>query len=770
MLTSFSRRDFLKISGTLVVSFSASSLAEPFPTMQGPFDTHVSHIDATKLDSWIVVAADETVTANTGKCDFGQGMLTAQAQLVAEELCVSIDRVRILQCDTSTTPDQGTTSGSQSTLTNFNSRNLAQAAATAREALFAMASQHLGQPADQLSVADGVITAKTGGRVTYGELVGGKQWKLALNPAAKRRSPAQWTVLGKPIPSLDRVELATGQFEFVHNVKVPGMVHGRVIRPPEVGATLVNVDEASIGNIPGVIKVVVRKNFVGVVAETQSLAIQAAKALKTTWTTGAGLPNQDSFYDHMRKQPSQDLLIVNSGDVEKTLAGASAVLSATYFHPYQAHGSIGASCAVADVKIDVATVWSATQSVYPTRSGVAALLGLPADKVRVIFVRGSGCYGLNGADAVSYDAALLSHAVRRPVRVQLSRHDEMAWDNFGSACVIEQKAGIDPKGTIVAWNCEAWSAALGGRPGYERPGNIVTGMLCGYEPHGVTTRSAPEPSGELRNGNNMVPSYVVGCVGGKCGGAGVVRSERCLSHIVQSPFFTGPLRSPLRLQNTFAHECFMDEIAAHAGADPLEYRLRHLSETRIIDVLKAAGLAGKWETRASPKPGNPSAAIVHGRGIACVAYEGDNGFVALIAEVEIDRATGRVQVQRFVVAHDCGPVSNPDGVRNQIEGGILQGMSRALGEQVTWDDRKVTSIDWSTYSSLPLGMPVPAIESVLIDRSSQKATGAGEPSITVVAAAIGNAVFDATGARLREVPFTAERVKAALHSSSLGRD
>ena len=767
MTTRLSRRDFLTRSGALVVSFSMAPVLEPLASSQGTFDTHLSHIDPARLDSWIALGADGSVTAYTGKCDFGQGMYTAQTQLVAEELFLPIERVHLLQCDTSVTPDQGTTSGSQSTPTNFNSSGLAQAAATAREALVKMAAQRLGVPARQLTAANGFISAKTGRRVSYRDLVAGKKFNLTVDPTAKRRTPGEWTVLGKPVPSLDISELVTGRFEFVHNVHVAGMLHARVVRPPAVGATVVSVDEGSVRGVPGLVKVVVRKNFVGVVAEKQRQAAVAAGQLKVVWTAGIALPAQQEFYDYIRKQPSRDVLMVDSQDVDQKLAQAASVLKATYCHPYQAHGSVGASCAVADVQADRATVWSPTQSVYPTRKGIATLLGLPVDDVRVIFTRGSGCYGLNGADTVSFDAALLSQAVHRPVRVQLSREDEMAWgENYGSACVIDQRAGLDATGAIVAWDCEPWAVSLGGRPGYDHPGNVITGALAGYEPQTVTPRSASEPTGELRNGNNAVPSYVVGCIRGKCGGAGTIRGERVLSHTVKSPFFTGPLRSPLRLQNTFAHECFMDELSAHAKADPVAYRLRYLREPRLIDVVKAAAKAAKWDARPSPKSEQRRGEIASGRGIACVAYEGDNGYVALIAEVEVDPASGRVQAKRFVAAQDCGPISNPAGLRNQIEGGILQGMSRALSEEVTWDDRQITSIDWSTYHSLRLGIEVPVVECVLINRSDVEAMGAGETTITVTAAAIGNAIFDATGARLRQVPFTPARVKAALDAKS----
>ena len=754
-----SRREFLKSAGALVVTFGAASLMGRLAFAQGPFDTHKSHIDPDKLDSWIAVGSDGTVTAYTGKCDFGQGMFTAQTQLVAEELVVPIERVKLIQCDTSVSPDQGTTSGSQSTPTNFNERGLAQAAATAREALVALAAQRFGEPAEKLTVRDGVISSGNGKRVSYGELVGNKHFDIPLNPNVKRRSPDKWTVLGKPVPSLDRVALMTGRFEFVHNVRVPGMLHGRVVRPPSVGATFAGMDEGSVSHVAGLVKIVVRNDFVGVVAEKQWQAIQAARQLKVNWKAGAELPANQTYFESLRKQPSRDSMIVNSKDVDQQLTSAHAIVRATYSYPYQMHASVGTSCAVADVKDHQATVWSATQSVYPTRSCVAKLVGLPLENVRVIFVRGPGCYGLNGADTASFDATLLSHAVGRPVRVQLSREDEMAWENYGAACVIEQRAGLDQSGKIVVWDCENWMASRGGRPGYDKPGNVITGVLAGYEPEPIKPRAAEEPTGELRNGSNAVPSYVTGCISGKCGGAGSVKSERVLTHTVESPFFTGPLRSPLRIQNIFAHECFMDEICARAKADPIDFRMQHLSDERLIGVVKAVAKLAKWDRG---QRSSSTDARVSGRGVACVAYEGTNGYAAVVADVTVDRESGMVQPTRFYVASDCGPISNPDGLRNQIEGGVLQGMSRTLHEEVRWDANRITSTDWETYKSLYLGIEIPAIEITLIDPTNVPATGAGETAITAVPAAIGNAIFDAVGARLREIPFTPERVKAAM--------
>lgn len=750
------RRRFLKGSGALIVGFAAGGV---------PSARAQRGRGASDVDSWIVVGSDGQVTAYTGKCELGQGLETAQLQLVAEELSVPLSRVRLVMCDTSITPDQGTTSGSQSHPTNFNHANLALAAATAREALIDLAATRLGVARNTLIADAGFVTGRGEAsgqpRVAYGELVGGRTFDVPLNPGVKRKPHGEWTVMGTSVPRTDLPAMVTGQLEFVHNVRVPGMVHGRVMRPPEVGATVASVDEGSVSGLPGIVKVVVRGNFVGIVADKQWQAARAAEKLAVKWTAGKGLPEHGSFYDYLRKQPSSDAIVVDSGDVQAALSGAVTVLKATYRYPYQMHGSQGTSCAVADVGRDRATIWSSTQSAYPLRDTTALVLGLPSEAVRVVFRRGSGCYGINGADTVAYDAAILSQAAGRPVRVQLSRLDEMAWENYGYAYVVDQQAGLNAGGDIVAWDYEAWRPSLGGRPAYATPGNVVTGHLAGFEPSRVRPGAARPPA-RFNNGSNAAPSYVRGCVDGRCGGTGTIRVERVLTHTIASPFFTGPLRSPSRLQNTFAHECFVDEIAAQVKADPVAYRLRHLQDKRLIAVVTATAKAAGWETRPSPRTGQPRSGVASGRGFACLLYEGDNGYCAMAAEVDVDQDTGRVVARRLITAQDCGPITTPDGMKNQIEGGALQGLSRALGEEVTWDRTKVTSVDWRSYRSLSLGSEVPAIESVLIDRRDQPAMGAGETTITLVAAAVGNAIFDATGARIREVPFTPERIKAAL--------
>jgi CO/xanthine dehydrogenase Mo-binding subunit len=752
-------------SGALVVSFGASRMAENLGLETSIAAQGLNGPGSRQLDSWIAVRADGGVTAFTGKCELGHGLYTAQKQLIAEELCVPFNRVALVQCDTAVTPDQGTTSGAQSHPANFNNSNLALAAATAREALVAMASERLGVPAGQLVVTDGVVSAASDAskRMTYAELIGGRTFNLTLNPNAQRKPATDWIVLGTSVPRVEIPAMVTGRFEFVHNVRVPGMLHGCAVRPPLTTATVGGVDRRSVEGMSGVVDVVVRKGFVGVVAEKPWQAIQAAAKLKVGWASGGPLPPHGDFHTRLRRQtPTRDTRMVDSGDVDEALSSAGRVVRATYFYPYQMHGSVGTACAVADVQGEMATIWAASQAVWPLRSSAALVLGLRPENVRVVFRQGPGCYGINGADTVAYDAAILSQAVGKPVRVQLSRRDEMAWENYGVAYVSEERAAVDEDGAIVAWDYEAWTPTRGGRPGAATPGNLVTGLLAGFEPAAFQPRGpAPPPTG-FANNNNSVPSYVTGTVNERAGGTGRIASQRVVIHNVRSTFFTGPLRSPDRLQNTFAHESFIDEIAASRRFDPVEYRLRHLSDPRLIAVVNAAARAAKWQSRPSPSPSVRRTGVVTGRGISCVLYEGDNGYCAMVADVDVDQDTGTVLVRRLVIANDSGPISNPDGLRNQLEGGAIQGISRTLLEEVTWDARQITSIDWRTYTPLYLSDEMPVIEAVLINRPDMPAAGAGETAVTVVAGAVGNAVFDATGARLRQVPFTPDRVKAAL--------
>ena len=763
----FSRRGFLKGVGTLIVSFSVSveKLRAQSPGQAKPTALN-------QVDSWLAISGDKVI-CYSGKCEFGQGFETVQHQLIAEELSVPMDRIRLIFCDTAQTPDQGVTSGSQSHPTEFGPNGLRQALATAREALLQMAADRLDlAPRERLIVRDGVIWVKGDAerRISYGELLAGGPFSLTVNPRARVKDPREYTILGTSVRRLDIPAKVGGTFQYVQNVRVPGMLHGIVVRPAAVGAKVVSVDQNSVKSLPGNVRVVVRNDFVGVVADTEWSAIKAAAALEVKWSDGIKLPSQQDFFDYMRKQPTRDTFTVRTPDVDQTSQRAARVVRATYLHPYQIHGSLASSCAVADVRgagsSGTATIWSATQGVYPQRDSVAQVIGIPRENVRVIFVEGSGCYGLNGADTVSYDAALLSQAVGQPVRVQFSRRSEMTGaDHYGPAAVVDLRAGLDANDQIIVWDYESWTLSKGGRPNANTPGNIVTGALAGFPTPPLVPAAGNTPT-NYANGGNAASSYGAGVVVGAGQGTGRIRSERVLTHTIDSPFFTGPLRSPNRLQNTFANESFIDEVAALVKADPVQYRLRHLSDVRLIDVLDAAAQAAKWDARPSPKPGNPRTGVVTGRGIACVLYEGDNGYCALVAEVAVNQESGEIVVKRLVASQDSGPVSNPDGMRNQMEGGALQGMSRALREEVQWIDQLITSADWRSYPVYRFGEFIPEIETVLINRLDVEHMGAGECTITVVAAAIANAVFDATGARLRQVPFTPARVLAALRNRS----
>jgi nicotinate dehydrogenase subunit B len=773
--TGASRREFLRSAGVLIVGFSMAGENGKLAA-QNPINP-TGLVDATQVDSWITIGADESITVYSGKIEFGQGFSTVQTQLVAEELFVPLNRIKVVFGDTGFTPDQGITSGSQSTVTEFKPGGLRQALDTARDALFQLASQQLNVPTSELTVQDGVFSVKGKDptlKVSYGQLLQGQRFNLTLNSRTVPKDPSQYTVLGTSVPRIDLAAKATGQFQYVQHVRLPGMLHGKVVRPPAIGATVINVDRRSIANLPGNIQVVVKNDFIGVVADTEWHAIQAAKALVVTWSAGATLPDQNTLYTWMQQRPSADSFTVNSGDTDQTLTQAVRKVTAQYLHPFQMHGALASSCAVADVRggsgsSATARIWSATQGVYPQRDSVALVLGIPPANVRVTFVEGSGCYGCNGNDMVSFDAALLSQAMGQPVRVQYSRKDEMAaGESYGPAYVVNLIAGVDRNGQIIVWTREAWTLTKGDRPNATTPGNIISGALAGFPTPPLVLSAAPPPTA-FSNNVNAAANYVNGVVArNPPGGTGTVASQQVLTHTIASPFFTAPLRSPDRLQNTFANESFMDEVAATMAADPVQYRLRHLSDPRLIAVLNAAAKAANWDPRPSPNSGNARTGVVTGRGVSCVLYEGNNGYSAMVAEVSVDQATGEITVTRIVTSQDSGPVSNPDGLRNQMEGGSLQGMSRALHEEVTWnaDSSAITSIDWKTYPVFPFGGPLPVIETVLLNPLNVPQLGAGECTITIAASAIGNAVFDATGARLRQIPFTPARVLAALAARS----
>jgi CO/xanthine dehydrogenase Mo-binding subunit len=732
-----SRRTFLKATGVLVVGFS---LAGPVKLLPAPA-ARAQTMPASRLDAWLAIAEDGTVTLYSGKVDLGTGVETALAQIAAEELDVPFAAVAVVQGDSALTPDQGSTVGSFTIAVG--GAQVRRAAAEARQALLGLAADRLGVPAEQLSVRDGVVSAAgdPARSVTYGSLVGGRRLEIEMTGDAPLKSPSEYRIVGQAVPRVDIPAKVTGRFEYVQNIRRPGMLHGRIVRPaPQSGATLVSVAEDSVRDVPGLVRVVVRDNLVGVVAEREEAAIRAARQLKVTWSAPAPLPRMDDLFAVVRNMPSDDRLLGEEGDVAAALSGAARTLRATYEYPFQAHAMMGPSCAVADVRDGRATVWSGTQYPHDAPRGLQRLLAqaleLPTENVHVIYVEGSGCYGRYTTDDAALDAALLSQAVGRPVRVQWMRDDEHGWDHYNTPMLFDLRAGLDAGGNVVAWEHEVWSA--------NHAGQSLLGSQTGGE-WSIPTRP-------VLIGDDTPKFYEF-------------PNRRYLLHAQETrPLRYGNNRSLGALPSTFAAESFLDELASAAGADPVEFRLRYLSEPRAIAALKAAAERAGWDARPSPKRAVGGSGLATGRGVALGEYgqpQTGTTWIGMVAEVEVDPRSGEVRVPRIVVAHDCGLVVNPDGVRNQIEGNVLQSLSRTLFEEVTWDASGVTSTDWRSYPILTFA-DVPEVEIVLVNRPDLRSSGAGESATIPTAAAIANAIFDATGARLRRIPFTASRVQAAL--------
>jgi CO/xanthine dehydrogenase Mo-binding subunit len=501
------------------------------------------------------------------------------------------------------------------------------------------------------------------------------------------------------------------------------------------------MDESSVAEIAGLVKVVQRGNFIAVVAEREEQAILAAQQLKVEWREKASLPPMQDLYTTLVSQPTEDNLLVEQGDYETAFKRAARQLHATYYQPYHAHASIGPSCAVADVKEDQITVWASTPGPYPLSGALAQLLDVPAEKVHLIHVEGAGSYGQNGSDDAAADAVILSQAVGRPVRVQWSRQDEFIWEPKAPAMVMEVHGGLDTQGNVVAWDYHVWSPSHVARA--RSPEQLVAGQLL----HGQAPSQFGFSFGAERNAptNYSFPNKRV-----------------TVHYLANSPLRASSFRSLGGAENTFANESFMDELAAAAGMDAMEFRLRYLADARAREVLKAATEQAGWERRPSwqGKKNN----LAEGRGVAFAWYENDQAIVACVAHVQVDTTSGAVRVKRIIVAHDCGLIINPDGLKNQIEGNTIQSLSRALKEEVMFDEWRVKSVDWDSYPILTFS-EVPEVEIVLINRPDQPAVGAGEPATITTAAAVANAIFDATGARLRQIPFTPERVKTALKSA-----
>jgi CO/xanthine dehydrogenase Mo-binding subunit len=730
-----SRRAVLK-GGALTVGFALTGLPTGASAQGAANAPRV--LDPKEVDAFLAVNGDGTVTVFCGKVDLGQGLRIAIPQIAAEELGIGIDKIKYVEGDTALTPDQGRTSGS--TGIQRGGMQIRQAAATARKALTELAAQRLNAKTDDLIAANGEIRPKAGGDgIKFSDLVGARRFDLKLDPKAPLKDSASYTIVGKPLPRPDVPAKCTGSYVYMHDFSVPGMLHGRVIRPPAVGAKLVSVDEASVKDLAGV-KVVRVKDFLAVTAEDEWTAVRAARALRAQWSAETNLPAQDKLVATLRAdaEPAAETLVSKGTPGAPRPAGAKTV-SASYFWPMQSHASLGPSCAVADVRADQATVWTASQGTHGNRTTFARFLGLPREKVRLIYLEGAGCYGMNGHEDAAADAAVLSRAIGRPVRVQWSRADEHGWDPKGPPQLLDISAAIGADGRILDWRTEMWiPRTTRGMP------NIP---LLAPEAAGLDDVRGLNPGLISQNGD---PPYAADGI------------QVVVHWLKDTPLRPAPLRSPGKPANCFAVESFTDELAAAAGLDPIAFRLRGLTDPRGIEVLKRAAALMKWQPR--PSPGADSnAAIARGRGISYVHYKHSETYVAMAMEVAVERASGKIRVERVVCAHDCGQIINPDGVRAQVEGCILQTLSRALLEEVKFDRARVTSLDWASYPILNFS-DTPKLDIELIDRPSEPPLGAGEASCAAVGAALANAVFDATGARLRTVPFTPERVKAALNS------
>ncbi len=751
----FNRREFLAGTGALVVAIGAPRLLNPKAAFAALDDFPIGPalVDPQQVDSWLGVQGNGTVIVYSGKVELGTGVSTTAMQLVADELDVPFSKVKVIEGDTWWTVDQGFTAGSQSNKTQYAATGaIRQAAAEARLALLNLASKQLGAPVAQLNVKDGVVSVQGDSTksVSYAQLIGDKRFDLKITGKAVPKTFDQYKVVGTSVRRPDVAEKVTGAYTYTQDVRVPGLVHARVVRPPTLDSTLVSVNGWKGKKPPGVIKVVVKKNYVAVVAKEEWQAIEAAYALRVSWKT-APLPSYQTFYEDLQKlSPTTNRLLIDTHDVDAALAKAAKKIEATYYYPLQMHASMGASAATASVEGQTATVWSSTQGVYQLRGAIATALGVPAQNVHVIYVEGSGCYGLNGADNVALDAAVISQMVGKPVRVQYMRADEHKWENYGQPYVINLKGGLDGSGKVAAWDYTAWTASRGGRPG--PPANLASGILLGF-PENPLPASPPQTPTQQPNfvdGSNSGPSYII-------------PSQRLVTRSGNRSFMSGPLRSPARIQNTFANESFIDELAHAAGADPVAFRLSHLKDQRLIDVISLAAKMANWRARpAATKIGKGR--FRTGRGIAAMLYEGNNGYNAAVFQVKVDTKTGKVVVEAVWSAQDCGPVLNPDGMRAQAEGCLMQAISRTLIEEVKWGPNGISSKDWQTYPVARFTAMPKTFKFQAIDRKDQPVWGAGEVLITNGPAAIANAIFDATGKRLRQLPFTPARVRAALKS------
>jgi len=747
-----SRREFLKASGALIVTAAGPAFfGEAFAQASG--GTKPALVPG-ELDSWVAIAPDGRVTAFFGKMDMGQSLDIAIAQIVADELDVAVDKVDVVMGDTALTCNQGGASGSTGIFTG--GRPLRNASAEARRLLVQAASQKLGVPAEQLRVDDGVVSAVSdpAKKTSYADLIGGRyfnhpvEWnKQTGNPMdikvqAKVKSPSEYRVVGKSFTRRDLPGKVYRTDKYVTDISLPNMLHARVIRPTRAACTVAGVDEGSIKKVRGA-RVVRDKNFVAVLAPGEWDAVRASRMLKVDWNhaKSAPFPEMAGLHDHIRKAPVVKREEgMKKGNLDAAFKTASRVVEAEYEWPFQSHASMGPACAVADVRADGVTVWSGSQKPHFVQLGVARLLDLPPEKVHVIWVTGPGSYGRNDAGDAALDAAMLSKIAGRPVRVQGMRNDGIAWDPKGPACVHRARAALDASGKVVGYEFVSKGfSRINIQTNESDPSHSLVGMSTGFPPKPNEGFGTPAETYGFDNkllAWETIPPLLDSC----------------------SPLRTAHLRDPVGPEIHFGSEQFIDELAFAANEDPVAFRLKYVTAARDAAVIKAAAEKAGWQPRSGVR--DRSGDVLSGRGIAYALRGGT--IVAAVAEIEVERKTGRIRAKKFTVAHDCGLIINPEGLRYTIEGNVVHGLSRTLFEEVRFDRDKVTSVDWMTYPILDIKDAPETIDVVLVNHPEIAPTGAGEPTIRVIPAAVANAFFDATGVRMRKAPLTPERVKAAL--------
>jgi nicotinate dehydrogenase subunit B len=700
------------------------------------------------FETFIRITADGSVMAFNGHVDLGTGIRTALGQIVAEELDVSFARVVVVLGDTSRAPNQGATIASETI--QITAVPLRKAAAQARHFLIARAAERLELPPDELSIEDGLVRGHNRS-VSYGELIGDDVIRLELADEVKVKSARDYRIVGQSVPRVDLPAKATGELVYVHDIRVPGMLHGRVVRPPYagvdggdfVGTSLLEVDESSVRDIPGLVAVIRIADFVGVVADREENAIKAASQLKLAWKKVPTLPELKDIEKALRANPSTPRTLIDKGDVETALKQATKPIERTYLWPYQMHASIGPSCAVADFRDDQVRVWSGTQNPHILRGDLALLLQRPESEIEVLRMEAAGCYGRNCADDVSADAVLLSRAVGRPVRVQLTREQEHVWEPKGAAQLIDVKGGLDADGGVAGYDFVTR---------YPSNGAPTLALL-------LTGAISPMPSVSEMGDRTAIPPYDYDHL-------------RVVAQDMPPIMRAAWLRGVSALPNTFAHESYIDELAHEAKVDPIEYRLRYLKDPRAVDLVKAVADRADWEPRPVRQEKQSQGDVVHGRGFAYALYVHSKfpgygaAWSAWIADVAVNKTTGDVSVTRVVAGQDSGLMINPGGVRHQIEGNVIQSTSRALMEEVAFSGPSVASREWGAYPIIKFP-ELPKIDVLMLPRADQPPLGVGESASVPSAAAIANAIFDATGVRFREPPFTPERILAGLRGEQV---